>query len=66
MGTVEIRVEVPDGKEEEFKRIVEEIAKFYNKRGRLFELVEKLKGSVETEKSWKDLRIEAYEQDIGR
>lgn len=63
MGVVEIRVEVPDEKEEEFRRVVEEIAKFYNRRDRLFELMEELGGSIETEKSWKELREEAYEQD---
>jgi len=65
MGTVEMRIDVPDGKEDEFRRLVEEIAKFYRRRKLLIELVEELKGSIETEKSWKDLRIEAYEQDIG-
>ncbi len=66
MGTVEMRIDIPDGKEDEFRRLVEEIAKFYRRRKRLIELVEELKGSIETEKSWKDLRIEAYEQDTGR
>lgn len=66
MGIVEIKVEVPDGMEERFKRVVEEIAKFYNRRDRLFELIEELKGSIETDKSWKDLRFEAYEQDTRR
>jgi len=65
MGTVEMRIDVPDGKEDEFRRLVEEIAKFYRRRKRLIELVEELKGSIETEKSWKDLRIEAYEHDTG-
>jgi len=65
MGTVEMRIDVPDGKEDEFRRLVEEIAKFYRRRKRLIELVEELKGSIETEKSWKDLRIEAYGQDTG-
>ena len=65
MGTVEMRIDIPDGKEDEFRRLVEEIAKFYRRRKRLIELVEELKGSIETEKSWKDLRIEAYGQDTG-
>ncbi len=63
MGIVEIKVEVPDGMEKRFRKVIEEIAKFYNRRDRLFELIEELKGSIETDKSWKDLRFEAYEQD---
>ena len=66
MGIVEIKVEVPDGMEERFKRVVEEIAKFYNRRDRLFKLIEEMKGSIETDKYWKDLRFEAYEQDTRR
>lgn len=66
MGVVEIKVKVPDGMEERFRRVVEEIAKFYNMRNRLFELLEELKGSIETDKSWKDLRVEAHEQGVRR
>ncbi|MEZ0344072.1 MAG: hypothetical protein ABWJ99_04650 [Caldimicrobium sp.] len=64
MGEVEIKFKVPDGMEERFKRVVKEIAEFYNKKNRLFELVEALKGSIETDKSWRDLKGEAHEQDI--
>ncbi len=64
MGVVEIKVEVPDDVEESFKRIVKELAKFYNRRKKLFELIEELRGSVKTEKSWKELREEAHGHDF--
>ncbi|XRO76592.1 hypothetical protein ACO3VM_07400 [Methanocaldococcus sp. 10A] len=66
MGVVEIRVKVPDGMEERFKKIVKEIAKFYNTKNRLFNLLEELKGTIETDKSWKDLKVEAHEQSFCR
>lgn len=64
MGIVEIRVEVPDGMEESFKKTVEEIAKYYSKRDSLFGLIEELKGSIKTDKSWRELRVEAHEQGV--
>ncbi|CAB3288336.1 conserved protein of unknown function [Methanocaldococcus lauensis] len=66
MGVVEIRVKVPDGMEERFIKIVKEIAKFYNTKNHLFKLLEELKGSIKTDKSWKDLKVEAHEQSFCR
>jgi len=62
VGIVEIKVKVPDGMEERFKKVIEEIAKFYNRRDRLFELLEELKDSIETDKPWRELRVEAHER----
>ena len=64
MGVVRIKVEVPDGMEESFKKVIEEIAKHYLRRERLFGLIEELKGSIKVDKTWKELRVEAYEQGI--
>lgn len=58
MGEVNIKVSVPDDAEEVFRRAVEEIAKFLNKRDRFLELMNELKGSLKTEKSWKELKAE--------
>ncbi|WP_456330216.1 hypothetical protein [Archaeoglobus sp.] len=66
MGEVTIKVSVPDHAEKAFRKAVEETAKFFNKRDRFFELMSALKGALKTDKSWKELKIEAYEQNFLR
>lgn len=66
MGEITIKVKVPNGREEAFKKVVEEIAEFYNKKEVFFNLIDELKGSVKTKKTWKELKLEAYEQDFHR
>lgn len=64
MGEVTIKVSVPDNAEKAFIKAVEETAKFFNERGRFFELMNELKGAIKTEKSWKELKMEIYEQNL--
>ncbi|AKG91327.1 hypothetical protein GAH_01372 [Geoglobus ahangari] len=64
MGEITIKVSVPDHAERAFRKAVEETAKFFNERDRFFELMSKLKGTLKVDKSWKELKIEAYEQNL--
>lgn len=62
MGNVVIRVNVPDGKEEQFKRLVEDIARHYSRRHAIPAMIDELKGLVKTDKPWSMLKKEAHEQ----
>ncbi|AGK61250.1 hypothetical protein Asulf_01254 [Archaeoglobus sulfaticallidus PM70-1] len=62
MGEITIKVRVPDRFEEIFKREVEELAKALIEKERLFEKLRELKGILETDKPWKELKREIYEQ----
>jgi len=64
MVEVTIKVSVPDHAEKAFRKVVEETAKFFNRRERFFELMNELKGTLKADKSWKELKIEVYEQDL--
>ncbi len=66
MGKVTIQVEVPDEYVDSFKKQVEEIARFLRNKERLKENLEKVKGILKTEKSWKALKEEYYEAHVGR
>ncbi|MCD6494059.1 MAG: hypothetical protein J7K36_09770 [Archaeoglobaceae archaeon] len=64
MVEVTIKVSVPDHAEKAFRKAVEETAKFFNRGDQFFELMNELKGTLKTDKSWKELKIEVYEQDL--
>ena len=64
MGKVTIKVSVPDHAEKAFKKAVEETAKFFNEKDRFFKLMNELKGTLKADKSWKELKMETYEQNL--
>ncbi|AMQ18617.1 hypothetical protein [Thermococcus peptonophilus] len=66
MEKVVIEVEVPKEYAEEFRREVEEMAKYLRNRKALWGEMKKLKGILKTDKSWEELKEECYEAHVGR
>lgn len=66
MGEIVIRVNVPEGYEESFKKEVEEMAKYLRNREKLRKNMEKLFGILKTNKTWKEMKREMYEERLAR
>ncbi|NJE03293.1 hypothetical protein [Thermococcus sp. MV11] len=66
MGEIVIRVNVPEGYEESFKKEVEEMAKYLRNREKLRKNMEKLFGILKTDKTWKELKREMHEERLAR
>lgn len=63
MGDVVIKISVPDGKEESFKMLVEEMARYYSRRHAIPAIIDELKGSIRIDKPWHMLKEEVHEQE---
>ncbi|AFL94360.1 hypothetical protein CL1_0145 [Thermococcus cleftensis] len=66
MGEIVIRVNVPEGYEESFKKEVEEMAKYLRNREKLRKNMEKLFGILKTDKTWKEMKREMHEERLAR
>jgi flagellar biosynthesis regulator FlbT len=64
MGDIVIRVDVPDQFQASFRQEVEEMAEALKNRAKLFDTLKALRGTMKTEKPWKQLKEEAHEQGI--